>query len=398
MNKSNLNLFLEINNFDFTFFVGEVDEQNLFKSIYKANVPVTGIENNSFIDFENVFNLIKDNIYSIEQKYNHTFKEIILILENFDPKFVNLSGYKKLNGSQIVKENIIYIINILKSYVDKIEKNKTIIHIFNSKFKLDNKKIENLPIGLFGDFYSHELAFALINTNDYKNLNLIFENINLKVKKILLKSFIKGSYLSNKNIDTNTFFQIKINDKNSNLFYFENDTLKLEQNFNFGSDIILKDISKITSLKRQTITNFLKKIELLKDFSEDEIIEEKFFTSENYRKIKKDLIYKIASARIKEISELMIFKNINLNYYNKCPIPIFIELDQDSIDYNFKKMYKIIFSMNDKFDVKFTNSLTSEDLFKSAYQIVHFGWNKEAIPVSKAQKSLIARLFDAIFS
>jgi hypothetical protein len=61
-------------------------------------------------------------------------------------------------------------------------------------------------------------------------------------------------------------------------------------------------------------------------------------------------------------------------------------------------MYKIIFSMNDKFDVKFTNSLTSEDLFKSAYQIVHFGWNKEAIPVSKAQKSLIARLFDAIFS
>ena len=35
MNKSNLNLFLEINNFDFTFFVGEVDEQNLFKSSYQ---------------------------------------------------------------------------------------------------------------------------------------------------------------------------------------------------------------------------------------------------------------------------------------------------------------------------------------------------------------------------
>ena len=25
-----------------------------------------------------------------------------------------------------------------------------------------NKKIENLPIGLFGDFYSHELSFILI--------------------------------------------------------------------------------------------------------------------------------------------------------------------------------------------------------------------------------------------
>ena len=40
----------------------------------------------------------------------------------------------------------------------KLEKKK-IFHIFNSKFFLDKKKIENLPIGLFGDFYSHELSF-----------------------------------------------------------------------------------------------------------------------------------------------------------------------------------------------------------------------------------------------
>ena len=45
---------------------------------------------------------------------------------------------------------------------------KTAIHIFNSKFCLDNKKVENLPIGLLGDFYSHELSLSLINTNDLK--------------------------------------------------------------------------------------------------------------------------------------------------------------------------------------------------------------------------------------
>ena len=60
---------------------------------------------------------------------------------------------------------------------------------FNSKFCLDNKKIENLPIGLFGDFYSHELSLVLINSNDHKNINIIFENCNIKIKKILLKSF-----------------------------------------------------------------------------------------------------------------------------------------------------------------------------------------------------------------
>ena len=44
---------------------------------------------------------------------------------------------------------------------------KTILHIFNDKFILDQKNIENLPIGLFGNFYYHELCFFLFNTNDY---------------------------------------------------------------------------------------------------------------------------------------------------------------------------------------------------------------------------------------
>ena len=52
---------------------------------------------------------------------------------------------------------------------------KKIYFIFLIQIFLDKKKIENLPIGLFGDFYSHELSFSLINNNDYKNLNNIFE-------------------------------------------------------------------------------------------------------------------------------------------------------------------------------------------------------------------------------
>ena len=39
------------------------------------------------------------------------------------------------------------------------------------------KKNENLPIGLFGDFYSHELSFSLIDKNDYKNLKHIFDKM-----------------------------------------------------------------------------------------------------------------------------------------------------------------------------------------------------------------------------
>ena len=67
------------------------------------------------------------------------FKEAILILNNFNCYLINLSGYKKLNGSQLVKENITYIINSLKSKINEIEEHKTILHIFNSKYNLDKK-------------------------------------------------------------------------------------------------------------------------------------------------------------------------------------------------------------------------------------------------------------------
>ena len=145
-------LFIEINNLNFIFFVVKYDESNNLKIIQKSDAPLSGIENKTITNFDKFFKAMKDNIYSIEKSINYTFNEIFLILENFDVSFINLTGFKKLNGSQILRENITYIINLLKSYVDRIESKKTILHIFNSKFLLDHKSMDNLPIGLFGDF------------------------------------------------------------------------------------------------------------------------------------------------------------------------------------------------------------------------------------------------------
>ena len=391
------NLFIEINYSEYIFIVGDENENNEFKLIYKHTVPIQGIENYRIIDFDLVFNILKKNIYLIEQKLNFTFKMTTLIIDNFNCSFINFTGFKKLNGSQILKENIIYILNSLKSKIDESEKKKTILHIFNSKFYLDDKQIENLPIGLFGDFYSHELSFILINTNDYKNLKNIFEKCNLKIKKILLKSFIKGAHVSDKNPNIDTFFQIEINRNNSKIFYFENNSLKFEQNFKFGSDMILKDISKITSLKKETIKKILNDIKFSEKTAEDELIEEKYFENNNYIKIKKKLIQEIVSARIDEILELMLFRNINLQYYNKNTKVIFFEFNDKSQPESLKEIYKIIFSKNNKIDINFLDNLSNENMINTTYKLVHYGWKKEAIPTTQFKKSLIARFFYAIF-
>ena len=113
--------FLEIQESNFTFSVGDNSEQDNFKIIYKNVVPIQGIENFKINNIDFVFNDIKKNIFLMEQKLNFTFKHMILIINNFDCSFLNLSGFKKLNGSQILKENITYILNSLKSNINEIE-------------------------------------------------------------------------------------------------------------------------------------------------------------------------------------------------------------------------------------------------------------------------------------
>ncbi len=397
MKNSSLELYLEINNQNYIFFVGKTDEFNNFKIVYELEIPIKGIENKRISDLDQVSDIIKKNIYIVEQKLNYTFKEIVLILENFELTFVNLSGFKKLNGSQILRENITYVLNILKSCIDENDEKKTILHIFNSKFYLDNKKFENLPIGLFGDFYAHELSFILINKNDYKNLKRVFENCNLKIKKILVKSFVEGVNISENNKNSETFFKVKINKNNSKILYFENNSLKFEQNFKFGTDIIIKDISKIISLKKDLLEFILGQIKFTSNIPEDELIEENLFHNYNYRKIKKKLIYKIALARVREIFDVVLFKNINFDHYNKLSKNIYLEINDKSHIQTFRNIYESTFSDNSFYNLFFMDSLTGENVLNSAFKLVHFGWKKEAIPISNYKKSLIKRFLDNIF-
>lgn len=390
-------LFIEINKSDYTFVVGDEDENKNFKIIYKYVVPLQGVDNNQITDFDLTFNTIKNNIYSIEQKINFIFKESVLIINNFNCSFINLTGFKKLNGSQILKENITYILNSLKSNIDELEKKKTILHIFNSKYFLDKKKIENLPIGLFGDFYAHELSFCLINNNDYKNLNNIFEKCNLKIKKILFKSFAENTHISDTYLDHDTFFYLQMNEKNSQITYCENDALKFEQIFDFGSDLIVSDICKVTSLKRDIVKKIINSSILNKISLEDELIEKDFFKNENYIKIKKKLLLDIAEARIKELLDKLLISNINLKGFSRKEKVIFLTIKDISHFKCFKNSYFQHLSKNNNFTVKSVENISTESLMSTVNKLVNFGWKKEAVPVINPKKSLIARFFSALF-
>ena len=390
-------LFIIIEDQQIYLIAGYNNNENSFDLLEKLILSIDGINDNRIEDLDKITIEIKKNILIIEQKVNYTFKDIVLIINNFEISFLNLCGFKNLNGTQISKENIIYILNLLKSCVDEFEENKKILHIFNSEYCLDKKKLDNLPIGLFGDFYSHELSFNLINKNDYKNLENIFNKCNLRIKKLLLESFVKGSLINDNNPEIDTFFYIQIDKKNSKIFYVENNAIKYEQKFNFGTEIIVNDICKITYLGNESVKNIISENQNIYKTSDKDFLEEKYFNSQQYRKIKKNFIAKIAEARIDELSEKFYLKNINLKKLLQKTDVIFLEISDQHHLSCFRHAYEKSFAFKNKYKVKIIKKPEIDLIINKADNIVQFGWKKEAIPVTNPKKSLIVRVFQEIF-
>ena len=390
-------LIIEINKLNFIFIVGKTDDENNFHLIEEIKIPISGINENKITELNSIINLIKENIFFIENKIDFTFKETIIILNNFECSLLNFSGFKKLNGMQLTKENITYILNSLKSKVDEIEKEKKILHIFNSKYLLDKKNVENLPIGLFGDFYSQELSFFLINKNDHKNLLNIFNTCNLKIKRIIYKGFIEGVELIKNNANLESFFQIKIEENNSQIIFFENSAIKYVQDFNFGSNIIIKDISKVTAMKVDIIKNFLINFDIARDLKGNEFLEKEYFKNDNFRKVKKKLILEVAAARIKEISDVILFKNINIVNFLKKKSPLYLNISDQAHLINFKNYFLEYFSEEKKVEVNFLENNDIINIYQNAMKLVQFGWKKEAVPIIHEKKSLVSRFFDFFF-
>ena len=214
-------LFIEIKDKHLIFLAVEFTENNEIKILDKKISNIEEIKEVYTSNLDIIILLIQNNLNEIEKKINFIFKNVNIItnLTNYD--CINVSGFKKLNNSQIQKDDISFILNNLKRLIFENENNKSIIHIFNSKFNLDNVEMNNIPIGLFGNFYSHQLTFFLIKNNDLRNIKQVLNKCNLNISRIILGSFAQGMSLINESDNLNTFLKIDITKNFSNLSYFK---------------------------------------------------------------------------------------------------------------------------------------------------------------------------------
>ena len=85
-------LLVELNKDNLIFVAGKYDEEQNFKIVEKLISVNDGIGNHKFSSLEKVTDSVKKNISKIEQSLNYVFKEIIIILDNFNYSSLNISG------------------------------------------------------------------------------------------------------------------------------------------------------------------------------------------------------------------------------------------------------------------------------------------------------------------
>ena len=392
-------LIISLNDNKIIFFIISYNENKDHKLIKSINIDSKGIQNGKIVDVEIVSRLIKKNINFIEDELDHYFSTASVIINPNNINCLNVSGYKKLNGSQVSKEDVTYILNDIKKSILSNEEQDSLVHLFNYSFSLDSDNLENLPIGLFGEFYNQNMTFFLVNKNILKNIKLIFNNCGINIDRTILKPFVEGISFQLTNKTNTNFATISLEYKNINISLFKNRSYAFTQDFDFGMDLIVKDISKLCSLKINEVEFFLKEIDLktVLENDEDSYLDKVFFSTSPYRKIKHRLILEIIVARLDELIEICYDKNSNLNYLRKSNDTIYIIVD----NFEYYKNIQFALQKNKLIDPMFVFGKNIEDnslfILNGAAELVSKGWDKEAIPTSQSQRSSISAFFSRLF-
>ena len=393
-------LIISLNDNKIIFFIISYNENKDHKLIKSINIDSKGIQNGKIVDVEIVSRLIKKNINFIEDELDHYFSTASVIINPNNINCLNVSGYKKLNGSQVSKEDVTYILNDIKKSILSNEEQDSLVHLFNYSFSLDSDNLENLPIGLFGEFYNQNMTFFLVNKNILKNIKLIFNNCGINIDRTILKPFVEGISFQLTNKTNTNFATISLEYKNINISLFKNRSYAFTQDFDFGMDLIVKDISKLCSLKINEVEFFLKEIDLktVLENDEDSYLDKVFFSTSPYRKIKHRLILEIIVARLDELIEICYDKNSNLNYLRKSNDTIYIIVD----NFEYYKNIQFALQKNKLIDSMFVFGKNIEDnslfILNGAAELVSKGWDKEAIPSAQLEKSIISAFFSRLFN
>ena len=237
---------------------------------------------------------IEEIVIEAEKNTNRHLKNLYVMTDNNSCLSVDISIKKKIDNTAVNKKIVENIIYEIKNIIEKSYTDFNIIHLIISKYILDNKSLDSLPLDMSAECLILEMKFILIKNTVEQDIRNHFKSSHVSVNRIYNSSYIKTlSY--NKNLDN---FEIKVFidigfKKTCNLIYKNNNLIFINQ-IPIGGQHITSDISKI----------------MKKDLNDAEKIKTSFKqTNINLNNHESNNLYiKIIHARVEEIIDLS-FKN-----------------------------------------------------------------------------------------
>ena len=379
---------IELGNSNLKCIIFKINNNNDSEILSATVTSSEGIHNDVVTNLKKASDSIRLAISTAEKKAKVSLKKINVIFEQPDFLCTRFSKQKKIDGSKIQRHDIEFLLKEAKKQLILNDKNQSIIHIFNHNYIVDNKIFIEEPINVFADSLTHEMTFITAPKNNLKNINQIFLDCDIEIEKLISQTFALGVELFDTQELQSGVVLINLGSKKTSLGLFKNLALIHSITFPVGIDHVTNDISKVCSLSLEESLKIRNNIDFsFKNnpniFDEKNFLKTNFFVNSKFRKISKNLIFKIINARVDEIFD-MIKKELTFTGFNfNSGINLFLTGDGTSLT-NIEDYCQNFFGTNtiirrkDNLEKNFSACFGSIKILKE-------GWETEAIPEIKVK-------------
>jgi len=364
----------------------KINNNNDSEILSATTTPSEGIYNDVVINLKKASDSIRLAISTAEKKAKVSLKKIHVIFEQPDFLCTRFSKHKKIDDSKIHRSDIEFLLNEAKKQLIHNDKNQSIIHIFNHNYIVDGKIFIEEPINVFADTLTHEMTFITAPKNNLRNVNQVFLNCDIEIERLISQTFALGAELFNLNELQAGVALINLGSKKTSLGVFKNLALVQSITIPIGTDHITNDISKVCSLNLEESLAIRNNIDFSFEnnsnlFDGNNLLKKVFFIDTKFRKISKDLIFKIIRSRIDEILE-MIKKQLKLTGFNFNSGTNFFLIGEGSNFINLQEYCQNFFELNTIIGKK-NDSEKNFSACQGGIKIITEGWETEAIPEIK---------------
>jgi len=308
---------------------------------------------------------IKKIITLLEKSTNEYIDDINLMIDSPKMLSIGISISKKIDDSELRKEDIQFLVQKAKQQILKHYKDQNIVHIIINNYNIDKIDYDYLPRDTKCNFVSLDILFICLPIEIIEYFKKVFYKFDISINQITCSSYAKAiNYKNNLHLNKDALFVDVGFNKTSITTYISSKIVHLNI-LPIGGNHITKDISKVLKID-------LEKAEKLKiNFSKNGVLLKN-------KDLPLELLKNIIYARTEEILKKLA-QSIGLNSTNTDQYKMVLMGDGSKILHNLYKE-KTLFVH----DIDFLKE-TGEDICKSGFKLVMGSNKQEVIVVPKKQ-------------